>query len=105
MPSIRPLCSALLVLAALAAAACAHAPVKPQEIVAAPAPAPVSTPEPAPTPTVDANALAQPDPVTGEIPAPFADLFDRVRAGFKLDDVDERAVDMQLSWFANHPDY
>jgi membrane-bound lytic murein transglycosylase D len=54
---------------------------------------------------VDANALAQPDPVTGEVPAPFADLFDRVRAGFKLDDVDEHAVDMQLFWFANHPDY
>ena len=29
-----------------------------------------------------------------------ADLFDRVRSGFKMDDVDEHAVDVQLFWFA-----
>jgi membrane-bound lytic murein transglycosylase D len=106
MPLIRPMRLALLVLATLAAAACAHAPVKQAQSVPAPEPVPVSEPvEPAPPPAVDPNALAQADPVTGEVPAPFADLFGRVRAGFKLDDVDQHAVDLQLFWFANHPDY
>jgi membrane-bound lytic murein transglycosylase D len=106
MPLIQPLRLVLLVCAALAATACAHAPVKqPESSVPILESVPVSAPEPPPEPTVDANALAQPDPVTGEVPAPFADLFDRVRAGFKLEDVNEHAVDMQLFWFANHPDY
>jgi membrane-bound lytic murein transglycosylase D len=34
-----------------------------------------------------------------------ADLFDRLRGGFQLEDVDQAAVDSQLNWFANHPDY
>jgi len=38
-------------------------------------------------------------------PAQVADLFDRVRAGFTLDDVESDAVDDQLDWFASHPDY
>jgi membrane-bound lytic murein transglycosylase D len=105
MPLIRPTRLAVLVIAALAAAGCAHAPVKQAQSLPAPEPVPVSEPEATPPPTVDPNALAQPDPVTGEVPAPFADLFERVRAGFKLDDVDQHAVDMQLFWFANHPDY
>ena len=33
------------------------------------------------------------------------DLFARLRAGFMLEDVDEPAVDSQLNWFANHPDF
>jgi membrane-bound lytic murein transglycosylase D len=33
------------------------------------------------------------------------DLFVRLRAGFKLQDVDEAAVDRELNWYANHPDY
>jgi len=31
--------------------------------------------------------------------------LERLRAGFALDDVDERAVAVQLNWFANHPDF
>jgi membrane-bound lytic murein transglycosylase D len=105
---IRPMSLALLAAALFAAAGCAHGPVKqaPRTVPAAPAADSAPAAEPvAPQPDVDPNALAQPDPVTGEVPAPFADLFDRVRAGFKFDEVDEHAVDMQLSWFANHPDY
>jgi membrane-bound lytic murein transglycosylase D len=34
-----------------------------------------------------------------------ADLFVRLRAGFKLQDVDQPAVDRELNWYANHPDY
>ncbi len=33
------------------------------------------------------------------------DLFLRLRAGFKLEDVDQAAVDRELNWYANHPDY
>ncbi|HEY7930503.1 MAG TPA: LysM peptidoglycan-binding domain-containing protein [Steroidobacteraceae bacterium] len=32
-------------------------------------------------------------------------LFDRIRAGFMLEDVDEPAIDSQVNWFANHPDF
>ena len=92
----RPIRLALLVSSTLAAAGCAHAPVKaPSEPVpmveAAPIPEPPDTSEPAPT--VEPSATA------------YTDLFDRVRGGFKLEDVAEDAVDTQLFWFANHPDY
>jgi membrane-bound lytic murein transglycosylase D len=60
-------------------------------VEAAPVPEPPDTSEPAPT--VQPSATA------------YTDLFDRVRGGFKLEDVAEDAVDTQLFWFANHPDY
>src|SRR5579863_7525343 len=43
--------------------------------------------------------------VAGVVPTQYADLFDRMRAGFKIDDVERLAVDQQLGWFASHPDY
>lgn len=33
------------------------------------------------------------------------DLFERIRRGFALQDVDHESVDRELSWFASHPDY
>jgi membrane-bound lytic murein transglycosylase D len=39
-------------------------------------------------------------------PAQYTDLFERMRAGFKLEDgVDRKAIDQQLRWYANNPDY
>ena len=39
-------------------------------------------------------------------PGKYADLFERMRAGFRLDDgSDHRAIDQQLRWYANNPDY
>jgi membrane-bound lytic murein transglycosylase D len=35
----------------------------------------------------------------------YDDLFDRLRAGFALDEVQEPAIDQQLSWFEHNPDY
>src|SRR5580698_4150634 len=35
----------------------------------------------------------------------YDDLFDRMRAGFALDEVQEPAIDVQLSWFEHNPDY
>ncbi|MBL8268504.1 LysM peptidoglycan-binding domain-containing protein [Steroidobacter sp.] len=33
------------------------------------------------------------------------DLFERIRKGYTIADVDHPSVDMELRWFANHPDY
>ena len=35
----------------------------------------------------------------------YDDLFDRMRAGFALDEVQEPAIDTQLAWFEHNPDY
>ena len=35
----------------------------------------------------------------------YDDLFDRMRAGFVLDEVQEPAIDTQLAWFEHNPDY
>jgi membrane-bound lytic murein transglycosylase D len=60
----------------------------------------------------EATAPAQPAPapgptqVAGLDPAQYADLFDRIRAGFRLEDGSEHpAVDQQLRWYASNPDY
>lgn len=33
------------------------------------------------------------------------DLFERIRKGYALADIDHPAVDLELRWFVNHPDY
>src|SRR5687767_3129872 len=33
------------------------------------------------------------------------DLFERIRKGYSIADVDHPSVDMEMRWFANHPDY
>lgn len=38
-------------------------------------------------------------------PAPVGDLFNRIRAGFLIDDVDQTAVTRELNWYANNPAY
>src|SRR5579885_2287833 len=45
------------------------------------------------------------EPVTGIDPAAYADLFDRLRAGFALEEVDRPAVTEQITWFAENPDF
>jgi membrane-bound lytic murein transglycosylase D len=35
----------------------------------------------------------------------YDDLFDRMRAGFAFDEVQEPAIDQQLSWYEHNPDY
>lgn len=177
MAVIRSTSPALLGLALLALAACAHAPARPdgasagQRIgEAAPAPA-VPAPEvvetPLQTPAVQTSAdqpppdqtateqtgeqtpgatlgtaspgnaipgaTAQPEAVAssataaspeglaatgasapaaavatgpgGVNTAQYADLFDRMRAGFRLGDGDHPEVDQQLRWYVANPDY
>ena len=63
-------------------------------------------------PTADASPAAEtltapgPTQVAGLNPAQYGDLFDRMRAGFRLEDGREHAaVDQQLRWYASNPDY
>ena len=86
--------------------------------VAAPAPslpppaaepqaAPAAPGVPATSPAmVGSGAAGTPMQVAGLAPTQYGDLFDRMRAGFKLDDgLNHRAVDDQLRWYANNPEY
>src|SRR5882762_2202706 len=92
------------------------APIAPTDLPAAApdasTPAPVAstaalTPQPAmPEPPPAVTAAEGPTQVAGLTPAQYGDLFDRMRAGFKLEDgADQRAVDQQLRWYASNPDY
>jgi membrane-bound lytic murein transglycosylase D len=75
---------------------------------AAPAETAAEAPAAAAEPATSADSATGAD-ATDAVPAPpaqYADLFDRMRAGFKLDDGEDRhAIDQQLRWYANNPDY
>ena len=43
--------------------------------------------------------------VAGLTPEQYPDVFDRIRAGFKLEDIDSRQIDVQLAFYANNPQY
>src|SRR5882762_10238893 len=88
------------------------APAAPVASTDASTPAPVAStgalaPQPAmPEPPPAVTAAEGPTQVAGLTPAQYGDLFDRMRAGFKLEDgADQRAVDQQLRWYASNPDY
>ena len=53
----------------------------------------------------EAAQTEQLEPPVTPGPEQYADLFDRIRAGFRLDDVDEREIDTQLAWYTAHPQY
>ncbi len=96
---------ALLILAVTALGACATRepvrPLPPQQVLAPPQPA-AQPPPPSPAPTSAPVASA---PESSLQPAQYADLFDRIRAGFALPDPNEAAIDQQLDWYASHPHY
>jgi membrane-bound lytic murein transglycosylase D len=55
---------------------------------------------------VETSGTAEPTQVAGLAPAEYGDLFDRMRAGFRLEDApDRRAIDQELQWYASNPDY
>jgi membrane-bound lytic murein transglycosylase D len=120
-----PLARALLAMALLAMAliamaswltACAPQAVKPggrAGTVAAPEPV-GATPSTAPD-VGGAAALNQAAATPPSVAMPqewqhhngedYDDLFDRMRAGFVLEETQEPAIDQQLSWFEHNPDY
>ncbi|HEX6637263.1 MAG TPA: LysM peptidoglycan-binding domain-containing protein [Steroidobacteraceae bacterium] len=70
----------------------------PQELTAAVAEEPATVVDTGPT-------LDGTNTVAGLTPDQYPDVFDRIRAGFKLEDVDSRQIDQQVAWFANNPQY
>lgn len=78
-----------------AAAAAAEVP---SELTAAVAEEPATVVDTGPT-------LEESQTVAGLTPEQYPDVFDRIRAGFKLEDVDSRQIDQQVAWFANNPQY
>jgi membrane-bound lytic murein transglycosylase D len=89
----------------------ATAPAAPAEAdataaTAAPAEsAPADDSTPAAAASTDATGTG-PTQVAGLAPAQYSDLFDRMRAGFRLEDESEhKAVGQQLHWYVSNPDY
>lgn len=77
---------------------------------AAPAASPEAIPAAIAAPEVLAEAGEVPaaeetQTLAGLTPEQYPDVFDRMRAGFKLQDIDSRAIDAQLAWYANNPEY
>ena len=92
--------------------ACAHQQAKPpvpDHIVTQVAPAAAESPPSAPDAagsTVGATpSLTMPREWQHHNGEDYDDLFDRMRAGFALDEVQEPAIDQQLAWFEHNPDY
>ncbi len=90
--------------------ACAHQPAAPPERPRIEMPAPAAAEEP--IAGADAAAalsapptLAMPREWQHHNGEDYDDLFDRMRAGFAFDEVQEPAIDTQLSWFEHNPEY
>jgi membrane-bound lytic murein transglycosylase D len=91
-------------------AACAQQPTSaPQrEPITVPAPqspaeAPIAPPDAAPA--AGTPSLTMPREWQHHNGEDYDDLFDRMRAGFAFDEVQEPAIDVQLAWFEHNPDY
>jgi membrane-bound lytic murein transglycosylase D len=90
--------------------ACAHQPAKPpppereQIVVPAPSSPPATTVAP-PDAAGATPSLTMPREWQHHNGEDYDDLFDRMRAGFVLDEVQEPAIDQQLAWFEHNPDY
>ncbi|MGO9992386.1 MAG: LysM peptidoglycan-binding domain-containing protein [Steroidobacteraceae bacterium] len=90
-------------------AACAHQAAAPpvRERVVVPA-APGQTDASASPPVATAGAtpsLTMPREWQHHNGEDYDDLFERMRAGFAFDEVQEPAIDQQLAWFEHNPDY
>ncbi|MDP9013868.1 MAG: LysM peptidoglycan-binding domain-containing protein, partial [Pseudomonadota bacterium] len=99
-------CLVMAAAAALGLAACAHqtpAPVR-ERVVAPVNSAPQDTSATAPTATAPPS-LTMPREWQHHNGEDYDDLFDRMRAGFAFDEVQEPAIDQQLAWFQHNPDY
>lgn len=59
--------------------------------------------------TLDAQTESRPPLVSGTDGAPAApttgDLFERIRSGFVIEDVEHAAIEREERWFASHPTY
>ena len=96
---------------ALLLGACAHQPAAPpkREPIVMPVPPAASEMPIAPSDTaavVGATpTLTMPREWQHHNGEDYDDLFDRMRAGFAFDEVQEPAIDVQLAWFEHNPEY
>jgi membrane-bound lytic murein transglycosylase D len=111
---LRRTLQSLLAGALVTLAACSTPPVvqpiRPEPIALQPVAlvpiTPITVPDPAGLSASAANdAIVQMGPTPSLQPADYSDLFDRIRAGFKLPDSDHSAIDRELEWYAGNPDY
>jgi len=95
--ALRVLCAA----GVLFLGACAHK--APHERIVAPVVVAQTAP---PSETADSPppSLALPREWQQQQGEDYDDLFDRMRAGFAFDEVQEPAIDQQLAWFEHNPD-
>jgi membrane-bound lytic murein transglycosylase D len=106
------LLTAAVLLGAMLPCACSVRPAKPPEHAPIAVPAGTTT---ADTTVAPADVAAATVGATPKLTMPsewqhhngedYDDLFDRMRAGFVLDEVQEPAIDTQLAWFEHNPDY
>jgi membrane-bound lytic murein transglycosylase D len=89
--------------------ACAHQPAAPPvraplvvPSAAAAADAPIASTE---TGSAGTPALSMPREWQHHNGEDYDDLFDRMRAGFAFDEVQEPAIDQQLAWLEHNPEY
>jgi membrane-bound lytic murein transglycosylase D len=130
MPTRRSICC-LWALAAAMLAGCAHTPAAGSSrgstrVLPAGVPAAAAVPASGSAPVVMAAyqsvaaqlppgvaAAANADTVASAaagdsaslLAPPPGDLFDRIRKGFQLPYTDQKAIDRELNWFANNPEY
>jgi membrane-bound lytic murein transglycosylase D len=97
----------LMAAACVLLAACAHQPAAPvrERVVAAPPTAAEATTTAAAPAAGATPSLTMPREWQHHNGEDYDDLFDRMRAGFAFDEVQEPAIDQQLSWFEHNPDY
>lgn len=103
-------------LVALLLGACAQLPLDQQEVVAPQAalqpvavtrPLAATHPAPAPAPAPAATTAVTPPPAQAdkkEAPQ-YADIWERLRAGFRIPDMDNKRVRMWERWYSERPEY
>lgn len=99
-PTLRLACAAGL----LWLAGCAHQAAH-ERIVAPPVTVPMAPPSAASDEGEAPPTLPMPREWQRRAGEDYDDLFDRMRAGFAFDEVQEPAIDQQLAWFQHNPDY
>jgi membrane-bound lytic murein transglycosylase D len=101
-------------LVALLLGACAHVPQEPADALAGAKPPVTKTAAPKeqpPTPPVDIQAQTPPSapvvqaPPPPPPPPPPPNVWDRIRAGFRMANLDGVLVERQEQWYADNPEY
>ncbi len=106
--AVQALCALILATGAGWLAACTHQPATPaphERVVVAP---PSHAQEAAPSVASAVGttpSLTMPREWQHHNGEDYDDLFDRMRAGFAFDEVQEPAIDQQLAWFEHNPEY